>query len=148
MPLLRRDTGAENKSARGAYVLLEAEGGPRKLTVMSTGSELHLAVEAREVLQKEGIPTAVVSMPCRLLFEEQDTAYKKTVMGESHARVAVEAAVEVGWGRYLGFQGRFVGMHGFGASGKIADLYKKFDITTDAVVRAARETLAEVDRQF
>jgi transketolase len=148
MPLLRRDTGAENKSARGAYVLLEAEGGPRKLTIMSTGSELHLAVEAREVLQKEGIPTAVVSMPCRLLFEEQDTAYKKAVMGESHARVAVEAAVEMGWGRYLGFQGRFVGMHGFGASGKIADLYKKFDITTDAVVRAARETLAEVDRQF
>ena len=101
-------------------------------------------MEAREVLQKEGVPTAVVSMPCRLLFEEQDTAYKKAVMGESHARVAVEAAVEMGWDRYLGFQGRFVGMHGFGDSGKIADIYKKFDITTDAVVRAARETLAEV----
>jgi transketolase len=145
MPLLRKEPGTENKSARGAYVLLEAEGGPRKLTIMSTGSELHLAVEARAILQGEGIPTAVVSMPCRLLFEEQDAAYKKSVMGQTHARVAVEAAVELGWDRYIGFQGRFIGMHGFGESGKIAEVYKKFDITTEAVVRAARETLAEVD---
>jgi len=144
MPLLRREPGAENRSARGAYVLLEAEGGERKLTILGTGSELHLAVEAREILQKEGIPTAVVSMPCRLLFEEQDAAYKKAVLGANRARVAVEAAVEMGWDRYLGLEGRFVGMHGFGASGKIADVYKKFDITTDAVVRAAHETLAEV----
>jgi len=145
MPLLRHDAGAENKSARGAYVLLEAEGGPRKLTLMATGSELHLAVEAREIMQKEGVPTAVVSMPCWLLFQEQDKAYRRSVLGETHARVAVEAAVELGWDRYLGFHGRFVGMHGFGESGKIADVYKKFDITTDAVVRAARETLAEVE---
>ncbi len=144
MPLLRRESGTENKSSRGAYVLLEAEGGPRRLTLMATGSELHLAVEAREILQKDGMPTAVVSMPCRLLFEEQDLAYKRAVMGETHARVAVEAAVELGWERYLGFEGRFVGMHGFGESGKIADVYKKFDITTDAVVRAAREVLQEV----
>ena len=145
MPLLRREPGTENKSSRGAYVLLEAVGGPRRLTLMATGSELHLAMEAREVLQEEGIPTAVVSMPCRLLFEEQDLAYKRAVMGETHARVAVEAAVELGWERYLGFQGRFVGMHGFGESGKIADVYKRFDITTDAVVRAAREVLQETD---
>ena len=144
MPLLRKEAGAENKSAKGAYVLLEAEGGERKLTLIGTGSELHLAVEAREILQKDGIPTAVVSMPCRLIFEEQDAAYKKAVMGATHARVAVEAAVEMGWDRYIGFQGRFVGMHGFGASGKIGDVYAKFDITAEAVVRAARETLAEV----
>ncbi len=111
MPLLRHEAGTVNKSAKGAYVLLEAEGGPRKLTLMATGSELHLAAEAREVMQKEGIPTAVVSMPCRLLFEEQEAAYKRAVMGETNARVAVEAAVELGWERYLGFQGRFVGMH-------------------------------------
>jgi transketolase len=144
MPLLRREPGNENKSAKGAYVLLEAEGGERKLTIISTGSELHLAVEARDLLQKEGIPTAVVSMPCRLLFEAQDAAYKKAVLGPTRARVAVEAAVEEGWDRYIGLEGRFVGMHGFGASGKIGDVYKKFDITTDAVVRAAHETLAEV----
>ncbi len=144
MPLLRREAGSENKSAKGAYVLLEAEGGERKMTIFSTGSELHLAVEARETLQKEGIPTAVVSMPCRLLFEAQDAAYKKSVLGTSRARVAVEAAVEMGWERYIGLEGRFVGMHGFGASGKIADVYKKFDITAEAVVRAARESLAAV----
>jgi transketolase len=125
-------------------VLQEAEGGERKLTILSTGSELHLAVEARDILQKQGIPTAVVSMPCRLLFEAQDHAYKKAVLGATRARVAVEAAVELGWERYIGFEGRFVGMHSFGASGKFADVYKKFDINAEAVVRAAHETLAEV----
>jgi transketolase len=144
MPLLRREPGNENKSAMGGYVLLEAEGGERKLTILSTGSELHLAVEARDLLQKEGIPTAVVSVPCRLLFEQQDAAYKKAVLGTTRARVAVEAAVELGWERYIGLEGRFVGMHSFGASGKIADVYKKFDINAEAVVRAAHETLAEV----
>ena len=144
MPLLRKESGVENKSARGAYVLLEAEGGPRQLTLLATGSELHLAVEAREILQKEGVPTAVVSMPCRLLFEEQDLAYKKSVLGETKARVAVEAAVELGWDRYIGLEGKFVGMHDFGESGKVGDVYAKFDITTDAVARAAREVLANV----
>jgi transketolase len=125
-------------------VLQEAEGGERKLTILSTGSELHLAIQARDMLQKQGIPTAVVSMPCRLLFEQQDAAYKKAVFGKSRARVAVEAAAELGWERYIGLEGRFVGMHSFGASGKIADVYKKFDINAEAVVRAAKETLAEV----
>jgi transketolase len=145
MPLLRREPGNENKSAKGGYVLQEAEGGSRKLTILSTGSELHLAVQARQILQKQGIPTAVVSMPCRMLFEQQDATYRRAVLGSTRARVAVEAAVELGWERYIGLEGRFVGMHSFGASGKIADVYKKFDINADAVVRAARETLAEVD---
>jgi transketolase len=144
MPLLRKELPTENRSARGAYVLIEAEGRPRKLTLLATGSELHLAVEAREILQREGVPTAVVSMPCRLLFEEQDAAYKKAVLGETHVRVAVEAAVELGWERYLGLEGKFVGMHDFGESGKIDDVYARFDITTDAVVRAAREVLKAV----
>ena len=110
---------------------------------MATGSELHLAVEARTILQQQGVPTAVVSMPCRLLFEQQDVAYKQAVLGaESGARVAVEAAVEVGWDRYLGFKGAFVGMHGFGASGKGVDAFVKFDITTDAVVRASKSVLS------
>jgi transketolase len=144
MPLLRRESGNENKSARGGYVLQEAEEGTRKLTIISTGSELHLAVQARDTLQKQGIPTGVVSMPCRLLFEQQDAAYKKAVLGNSRARVAVEAAVELGWERYIGLEGRFIGMHSFGASGKIADVYKKFNINAEAIVRAAHETLAEV----
>ena len=141
MPLLRREATAENRCAKGGYVLLEADGGPRRLTIMATGSELHLAVEARDAMQKQGVPTAVVSMPCRLLFEQQDAVYRRSVLGEGTARVAVEAGVEVSWDRYLGFDGRFVGMHEFGASGKIGDVYKKFGITTEAVVRAAREAL-------
>ena len=144
MPLLRRATTVENLSAKGGYVLLKAEGGTRKLTLMATGSELHLAVAAREVLQQDGVPTAVVSMPCRLLFEQQDAAYRRAVLGETPARVAVEAGVEISWDRYLGFDGRFVGMHGFGASGKIGDVYKKFGITTEAVVEAARDVVRTV----
>ena len=144
MPLLRTEAGTENKSARGAYILKEAEGGPRQLTILATGSELHLAVQARETLQSEGIPTAVVSMPCRLLFEKQDAQYKKQVLGDTLARVAVEAAVELGWERYIGLDGKFIGMHDFGESGKIQDVYAKFDITTDAVVRAGREVVKNV----
>ena len=146
MPLLRREAGGENLSAKGAYVLQEAEGGQRKLTLIGTGSELHLAVEARQKLQNEGVPTAVVSMPCRSLFEAQDEDYKRATLGETAIRVAVEAGVEMSWDRYLGFEGRFVGMHEFGASGKIGDVYKKFDITTEAVVRAAHEALRRAAR--
>ncbi|HXW71801.1 MAG TPA: transketolase [Methylocella sp.] len=143
LPPLRRDAGEENLSARGAYVLLEAEGA-RKLTIIATGSEVQLAVEARKIMQEEGVPTAVVSMPCRLLFEQQEAAYKHHVLGASAARVAVEAGVEISWDRYIGFEGRFVGMHDFGASGKFTDVYKKFDITAQAVVRAAREVVRAV----
>ncbi|WP_322013193.1 transketolase [Paraburkholderia sp. J12] len=145
LPLLRKEPGSENRSARGAYILLDAEGGPRRLTLLATGSELQLAVKARDIMQSEGVPTAVVSMPCRLLFEEQDSTYRQAILGESPARVAVEAAVELGWDRYLGPQGQFVGMHGFGESGKIQDVYARFDITADAVVRAAREVLRNVE---
>ncbi|MPV59990.1 transketolase [Burkholderia sp. HI2761] len=144
VPLLRNEPGNENKSARGAYILREADGGPRQLTLLATGSEVDLAVQARDVLQHEGVPTAVVSMPCRLLFEEQPRDYQRAVLGTSPARVAVEAAVELGWERYIGPEGRFVGMHSFGESGKIKDVYDKFDITVDAVVRAAHQVLSEV----
>ena len=144
MPLLRREGGEENRSAKGGYVLLEAEGGERQLTLLATGSELHLAVEARAALQEEGIATAVVSMPCRLLFEEQDASYKRAVLGETRARVAIEAAVQDSWDRYIGIDGGFVGMHRFGASGKIGDVYAKFDITADALTRKAKDVLASL----
>ncbi len=80
------------------------------------------------------------------MFEQQDAAYKAAVLGEGSARVAVEAGVEQSWDRYLGFEGRFVGMHEFGASGKIGDVYKKFDITVDAVIRAGRDALRHARR--
>ena len=141
LPALRHDGGAENRSARGAYVLQEAEGGPRRVTLISTGSEVQIAVEARAQLQAEGIPTAVVSMPCWSLFEAQDAAYRKAVLGAGAVRVAVEAAVKFGWERWIGEEGGFVGMTGFGASGPADALYRHFGITAEAVAEAARARL-------
>src|SRR5574337_48017 len=97
-------------------------------------SDLALAVEARNRLQAEGIPTAVVSMPCWELFDEQDEAYRAAVLGAGTVRVAVEAAARFGWDRYLGIEGGFVGMTGFGASGPADALYERFGITPTAIV--------------
>nr|WP_131854725.1 transketolase [Bosea sp. BK604] len=141
LPQLRRDGESENRSARGAYVLAEAEGGARRITLLSTGSEVQIALAAREILQGEGIPTAVVSMPCWSLFEAQDRAYRKVVLGEGCVRVAVEAAVKFGWERWLGEDGGFVGMTGFGASGPAEELYQHFGITAEAVAGQARSRL-------
>ena len=141
LPQLRRDGGSENRSARGAYVLAEAEGGARRITLLSTGSEVQIALAAREILQGEGIPTAVVSMPCWSLFEAQDRAYRKAVLGEGCVRVAVEAAVKFGWERWLDEDGGFVGMTGFGASGPAEELYRHFGITAEAVAGQARSRL-------
>lgn len=141
LPQLRRDGGSENRSARGAYVLVEAEGGARRVTLLSTGSEVQIALAAREILQREGIPTAVVSMPCWSLFEAQERTYRKAVLGEGCVRVAVEAAVKFGWERWIGEDGAFVGMTGFGASGPADELYRHFGITAEAVAERARERL-------
>lgn len=138
LPQLRRDGGPENRSARGAYVLAEAEGGARRVTLLSTGSEVQIALAARELLQRDGIPTAVVSMPCWSLFEEQGRAYRRDVLGEGCVRVAVEAAVKFGWERWIGEDGGFVGMSGFGASGPAEELYRHFGITAEAVAEQAR----------
>jgi transketolase len=137
----RADDG--NLSGRGAYVLAEADGGAlaRRVTLLATGSEVAIAVQARRALQAEGITTAVVSMPCWELFEAQDTTYRNAVLGPGTARVAVEAALRFGWDRYLGEHGAFVGMRGFGASGPADVLYRHFGITADAVVAAAKERL-------
>ncbi|HEX3973749.1 MAG TPA: transketolase [Stellaceae bacterium] len=132
---LRKDAG-ENRSARGAYVLAEADGGARKVTLLATGSEVGIAMAAREQLAAKGIAAAVVSMPCWRLFEAQDEAYRRLVLGTA-PRVAVEAAVEFGWNRYIGDRGKFIGMHDFGASAPIEALYPHFGITAEAVVEAA-----------
>ena len=138
LPALRTDT-ADNKSARGAYVLAEA-AGPRAVTLLATGSEVSIAMAAREQLAAAKISAAVVSMPCWELFEQQDEAYKRAVLGAS-PRVAVEAACREGWDRYLAPRGSFVGMTGFGASAPVEALYKHFNITPEAVVAAAKALL-------
>ncbi len=127
----------ENRSRKGAYILREATDGARKVTLMATGSEVSIAVKARDLLQQQGIPTAVVSMPCWELFDQQPVDYRQTVLGTNTVLVAVEAAVRFGWDRYLGLGGGFVGMQGFGAAGSADELYEHFGITPTRVAQTA-----------
>jgi transketolase len=128
--------------ARGGYVLAEASNGQPELILMATGSELQIAVDAREVLEAEGTPTRVVSFPCLEWFQEQDRSYRDQVLLPSvRARVSVEAAVPLGWREYVGDAGRMIGLDHYGASAAFSVLYQQFGLTTDAVVAAARDSL-------
>ena len=140
VPLLRQADSEENLSAKGAYVLIEA-AGKRDVTLLGTGSELALAVEAAGKLAEQGIKAAVVSMPCWELFEAQPEPYRNEVLGAA-PRVAVEAASEFGWAKWIGAGGAFIGMHGFGASAPAQDLYKHFGLTAEAVASAAKDVIA------
>ncbi|QGM95573.1 transketolase [Methylocystis rosea] len=135
LPTLERPI-AENLSAKGAYVLREA-GGKRDVTLLATGSEVEIALAAADILDTQGLKAAVVSMPCWELFEAQSEAYRAEVLGGA-PRVAVEAAVRLGWDRWIGERGAFIGMSGFGASGPAGELYKHFGVTAEAVADAAR----------
>jgi transketolase len=139
LPLQRTEAHGENRSAEGAYVLAEADG-ERQVTLLATGSEVAIAMDARAALAAAGIRAAVVSMPCWELFEEQDEAYRKAVLG-SAPRVAVEAAARLGWDRWLGARSAFIGMSGFGASAPIEALYPHFGITAEKVAEAAKSLL-------
>jgi transketolase len=138
LPTLRSDV-AENRSSRGGYVLEEASG-PRRATLIATGSEVSLAVAARAALEEEGIPVAVVSLPCWELFAAQEEAYRAQVLGTA-PRVAIEAALPMGWERWLGADGTFIGMQGFGASAPAEALFRHFGITTEAAVAAVKKRL-------
>jgi transketolase len=129
-----------NRCARGAYVLAEAEGR-RRLSLLATGTEVSIALKARERLQAFGVGCAVVSMPCFELFDRQDEAYRAEVLG-SGVRIAIEAASPYGWARYVGDEGNVVGMMGFGASAPAAKLYDHFGITAERVVELARRRLS------
>jgi transketolase len=144
LPLLRTTDSKENLSAKGAYVLIEPEGR-RDVTLIGTGSEVMLAVQAAKDLAKDGIKTAVVSMPCWDLFQTQDESYQNAVLGCA-PRVGVEAAAAFGWDKWLGSNGAFIGMHGFGASAPAQDLYKHFSITAEAVAAAARQRIGRKTR--
>ena len=133
---LRKSPSDENLSAKGAYVLTEPEGG-RDVTLIGTGSELALAVEAAKTLGKEGVRAAVVSMPSMELFRAQPESYRAKVLGNV-PRVAVEAGVAQCWYEWLGDKGRFVGLSDFGASAPAPKLYAHFGVTADAVAEAAR----------
>ncbi|MFJ4466223.1 transketolase [Streptomyces sp. NPDC089424] len=130
-------------AARGGYVLFEAEGGTPQVVLLATGSEVRLAVEARERLEEAGVPTRVVSMPSVEWFEEQPREYRERVLPPSvKARVAVEAGVGLTWYRFVGDAGRIVSLEHFGASADATTLFAEFGFTAENVVAAAKESLA------
>ncbi|MFE3326298.1 transketolase [Streptomyces sp. NPDC059176] len=137
----------DENAAKGGYVLFEAEGGEAQVVLIGTGSEVHLAVEAREQLQADGIPTRVVSMPSVEWFMEQDQGYRDTVLPPSvRARVAVEAGIALTWHRFVGEAGRIVSLEHFGASADGKVLFREFGFTAEAVAAAARESIEAAAR--
>jgi transketolase len=136
VPALRTEYSKENLSAKGAYILREASSAPQ-VVLMGTGTELHLCTEAQAILEEKGISTRVVSMPCMDLFAAQPKRYQEQVLGGNALRIAVEAGIGFGWERWIGENGVFIGMQGFGASAPAPELYKQFGITVDAIVKAA-----------
>jgi transketolase len=136
LPTLRTAHTEDNLSAKGGYVLAEAEGA-RKATIVATGSEVSLAMDARALLQKDGISAAVVSMVCTELFDQQPETYRAKVLG-GEVRVSIEAATTYGWGKYVGAKGASVGIDSFGASAPAPALYKHFGVTAEAVVAAVK----------
>ena len=141
VPTVRTEHVAQNMTAKGAYEVASADGA--KVTFIATGSEIDVAMKARDVLKAGGVAARVVSMPCWSLFDDQPAAYRIAVLGPGTVQVAIEAGVRQGWGRYTGLHGRFVGMHGFGASGPYKDVYKHFGITPEAAADAAKSALAD-----
>jgi len=140
----RTKYGAAVGTAKGAYILADAPSGKPQVILMGTGSEVSLCVEAYEKLKAQGIQARVVSMPSWDIFEQQDAAYKESVLPSSvTARVSVEMAATLGWERYVGLKGRKVGMHSFGASAPLKDLLKFFGFTVDAVVAEAHKAIGE-----
>ena len=139
-PAVRTVAASENLSAKGAYEIKPASG-EAKVTLFGTGTELALALKAAETLEAEGVATRVVSVPCFELFEQQDAAYQAAIIGRGTVRVAVEAAIKQGWERFIGEDGAFVGMTGFGASAPAEVLYEKFGVTAEAAVAAAKARL-------
>jgi transketolase len=139
LPALRTEHSKDNLCLRGAYSIWGDKDAD--VVIFGTGSETQLAVEAAKELTDEGISARAVSVPSMELFEAQSDDYKRTVFGKAKARVAIEAGIEMGWSKFLGENGRFVGMTGFGASGEINALYKHFGITTKAAVEAAKAQL-------
>ncbi len=151
VPTFERGTAAEGDTlapadgvAAGAYVLAEARGGSPAVILLATGSEVQLALAARETLEADGIGTRVVSVPCREWFDEQDDTYRDRVLPSAvRARVSVEAGIALGWRDLVGDAGRSISLDHFGASADYQRLYAEFGITADAVVAAARASLAD-----
>ncbi len=149
LPTYERGPEAFNSAEgvqRGGYILAEADGGTPKVILIGTGSEVQLAVAARETLQAEGIPTRVVSLPCREWFDAQDATYRTSVLPHTvRARVSVEAGVAQGWRELVGDAGRIISIEHYGASADYKRIYQEFGITAEAVVEAAKDSIAAAE---
>ncbi len=143
LPFARQSDTKENFSEKGAYIISPASG-KAAVTIIATGSEVSIALEAQAKLKEKNIPADVISMPCTNLFDKQNSKYKKQVILEDTVKVAIEAGSSFGWERYIGSDGIFVGMQGFGASAPYQDLYKHFGITADSVVKQVSDRLENV----
>jgi transketolase len=144
LPVFDRERfGSAEGTARGAYVLADASAGDPEVILLGTGSEVQIAMAARERLEADGVRTRVVSVPCVEWFADQDQAYKDAVLPPNvRARVSVEAGVPLGWREFVGDAGRIVGLTHYGASAAYTVLYEQFGLTDEAVVAAARESIA------
>jgi transketolase len=137
LPQLRTDATATNRSAKGGYELLAAEGGKAQVSLFASGSEVEIAVAARKLLAEKGVRARVVSVPSLELLLAQDEATQAAIIGSAPIKIAVEAGVRFGWDAVIGHDGTFVGMSSFGASGPYKEVYKHFGITPEAVAEAA-----------
>ncbi|QPC85950.1 transketolase [Mesorhizobium sp. NBSH29] len=136
LPAVRTEASAENLCGYGAYELAAADG-EAVVTIFASGSEVEIALAARELLQSHGHGTRVVSVPCFELFEKQPDDYRRKMIGDSSVKMAIEAGIRQGWDAFIGSDGLFVGMNGFGASGTIEQLYAHFGITAEDAAKAA-----------
>jgi len=139
----REKYGAASGTAKGGYILADCQGTP-DVILLGTGSEVTICLEAASKLTADGVKVRVVSMPCWLWFDEQDQAYRDSVLPPNvKARVAVEAGIRQGWDRYIGSEGRFVGMSSFGASAPFEELYAHFGITPENVAAEAKSAIGK-----
>ncbi len=142
LPQVRAEYSEENLCARGAYVLSDSDTDA-DVSIFASGSEVEIALAAKDALAGQDIKARVVSVPCFELFQAQSPEYQKDILGEAKVNVAIEAAIRMGWDRFIGSDGIFVGMDSFGASGPYKELYEKFGITSEAVVSAVTERLKD-----
>src|SRR6185295_8723283 len=129
---------AKNLCAQGAYEIAPS-AKKAKAVIFATGSEVEIALDAKAMLDKAGTPTRVVSVPSVELFAQQRSAYRQKIIGTEKIRIAIEAGVRLGWDKFIGVDGIFIGMKSFGASGRAEDLYEHFGITAKAVVKAVKK---------
>jgi transketolase len=142
LPALRTEFSADNRCAHGAYELSPA-GDDAVVSIFASGSEVEIAMKAKEALEANGHPTRVVSVPSIDVFAKQSEDYRKAMIGDAPVRIAVEAGIRQGWDAIIGLDGAFVGMDSFGASGPYKDLYAHFGITAEAIVNAAETRIHE-----